>query len=164
MSFGSRDLSGLGIGRGSVRPSMKVVEAFFDRKAVQSRVDPAKRRVLSRFGAAVRGIARARIIQGDGSSRPGESPRSHTGLLKRFIFFSYDRERESVIIGPEKIAGRAGVDVPHVLEYGGTAIARRGLRTRRFRMKARPYMNPALEKTLPRLPQMWKNSVAIKPR
>ena len=78
---------------------------FFDRAAVVRAVDQATRRNLSRFGAYVRQRAKTSIRRPPKTatvriSRPGRPPYSHTGLLKRFIFFAYDADRQSVVIGP----------------------------------------------------------------
>ena len=77
--------------------------SFFDSKAVTGAVDKATRRVLSRFGAFVRRGAKSSIRKRKRVSKPGEQPSSHTGLLKKFIFFGYDRSRSSVVIGPARL-------------------------------------------------------------
>jgi phage gpG-like protein len=138
---------------------MVTKEMFFDRKAVARRVDRAARRVFSRFGAYVRTTAKHSIRKRKRVSRPGEPPSSHTGLLRRFIFFGYDRDRRSVVIGPMPLTGRIG-DAPHALEYGGpSAVRGRRGRKRRVRIAARPYMRPAFENEQPKLPAMWAGSV-----
>jgi hypothetical protein len=135
---------------------------FFDSKAVRSAVDRTTRRVLSRFGAFVRTAAKHSIRKRKRISAPGEPPSSHTGLLRRFIFFGYDRGRRSVVIGPERANRKIG-DAPAALEYGGTSTVVEGLRNRRrkrsIRIAARPYMGPAFEQEKPKLPAMWRSSV-----
>jgi len=137
-------------------------QMFFDSKAVTGAVDRATRRVFSRFGAFVRRGARSSIRKRKRISAPGEPPSSHTGLLRRFIFFGYDRQRRSVVIGPQRLNQKIG-DAPQALEHGGTSTIVEGLRghrrKRRVRMKARPYMGPAFEKEQPKLPAMWAGSV-----
>ena len=76
---------------------------FFDRQAVISKVDAATRRVLSRFGAFVRRSAKSSIRKRKKAAPPGQPPSSHTGLLKKFIFFGYDADRRSVVIGPTRL-------------------------------------------------------------
>ncbi len=131
---------------------------FFDRKAIQSKVDAASRRVFSKFGAFVRQRARTSIRRKKGKSAPaGSPPYSHTGLLRKFIFFAWDASRESVVIGPALLSGRPSAPtIPEVLEHGGSERAPRGGTTR---YAARPFMVPAFEAEKPRLPQMWKDSV-----
>ena len=137
-------------------------QMFFDSKAVTSAVDKASRRVLSRFGAYVRTTARHSIRSRKATSRPGKPPSSHTGLLRRFTYFGYDRQRRSVVIGPQRLNRKAG-DAPAALEHGGVSTVVEGLRhrrrKRRVRIAARPFMGPAFEKEKPKLPAMWRNSV-----
>ncbi|GIW81494.1 MAG: hypothetical protein KatS3mg105_3301 [Gemmatales bacterium] len=133
---------------------------FFDRKKVIDAVDRATRRNLSKFGAFVRRRARSSIRKRKrGVSSPGNPPFSHTGLLKNFIFFAYQPDRRSVIIGPAKLNKRG--DIPHILEFGGnqTVFNRRDNTRMRVFIQARPYMRPAFEKELEKLPSLWANSV-----
>ena len=163
-------------------------EMFFDRRAVRRAVDRARQKALSKAGAFVRTAARSRIRPARqmslgemtseeraahqkytriarqkgrpppkrprASSKPGESPRSQTGLLKRFIFFGYDQATDTVVIGPAKLGGRK--NAPEVLEYGGHVTLKSG---RDAFIEPRPYMGPALEQELDRLPRLWANSV-----
>lgn len=141
---------------------MVTKQMFFDRKAVTSRLDRTTRKVLSRFGAFVRTGARHSIRKRKGVSKPGEPPSSHTGLLRNFIFFGYDRDRRSVVIGPQRLNQKVG-DAPHALEYGGPSAVVEGprgrRRKRRIKVAARPFMGPAFEREKPKLPAMWANSV-----
>jgi len=137
-------------------------QTFFDRKAVRSAVDRTTRRVLSRFGAFVRRAAKSSIRKRKRVSAPGEPPSSHTGLLKKFIFFGYDRPRRSVVIGPQRLNQKIG-DAPAALEHGGTSTVIEGLRGKRkkrhVKIKARPYMGPAFEQEKPKLAAMWAGSI-----
>jgi len=126
---------------------------FFDRAKVKGAVDAATAKVLSKFGAFVRQRARSSIRQARGSSRPGEPPHGHVGLLRRLILFGYDAQRQTVVIGPMPL--RQGSDAPRLLEFGGTA--RRGSKTLHYR--ARAFMGPALEAQRSKLPPMWAGSV-----
>ena len=141
---------------------MVTKQMFFDRKSVTGAVDKAARKVFSRFGAFVRRGAKSSIRKRKRTSSPGEPPSSHAGLLKRLIYFGYDRQRRSVVIGPQRLNQKAG-DAPAALEYGGTSTVVEGLRhrrkKRRVRIKARPYMGPAFQKEQPKLPAMWAGSV-----
>jgi len=141
---------------------MVTKQMFFDRKAVTGALDRATRKVLSKFGAFVRTGARHSIRKRKGVSAPGEPPSSHTGLLRNFIFFGYDRDRRSVVIGPQRLNQKVG-DAPHALEHGGTSTVVEGLRgrrrKRRIRIAARPFMGPAFEREKPKLPAMWVDSV-----
>lgn len=134
-------------------------QLFFDRQAVISKVDAASRKVLSKFGAFVRRSAKSSIRKRKKPAPPGSPPSSHTGLLKKFIFFGYDTEARSVVIGPTRLNQKGRGEAPPLLEYGGkTTLKRRGKR-KRTTYKARPYMGPAFEKEKPQLPAMWRGSV-----
>jgi len=137
----------------------EIKQLFFDRRAVTTRMEPAKRKVLSRFGAFVRRTAKGSIRRRKKPAPPESPPSSHTGLLRKFIFFGFDRDRHSVVIGPVRLDRRGRGEAPSLLEYGGqTTLVRRGKR-RRTTYKARPYMGPAFEKEQPKLPAMWLDSV-----
>ena len=139
---------------------LNVKKMFFTSKAVLSVTDRATRRVLSKFGAYVRRTAKSSIRQRKAISSPGSPPSSHTGLLKRFILFGYDPSKRSVVIGPLRLTRGGRGDAPRALEEGGTTqVVRRG-RKKRVKIKARPFMGPAMEKEKPKLPQMWRNSVS----
>ena len=132
---------------------------FFNSPKVIAAMDKATRRVLSRFGAFVRQRAKSSIRKRKKPSAPGSPPSSHVGLLKKFIWFSYEPRRRSVVIGPARLGGRNRGDAPSLLEYGGTTTIRRRKRRRMVHIRARPYMGPAFEKERVRLPVLWKNSV-----
>jgi hypothetical protein len=137
----------------------EIKRMFFDRQAVISKVDAATRRVLSKFGAFVRRSAKSSIRKRKKPAPPGQPPSSHTGLLKKFIFFGYDADRRSVVIGPTRLNQKGRGEAPPLLEYGGKAtLVRRG-KKKRVTYQARPYMGPAFEKEKPQLPAMWRGSV-----
>jgi hypothetical protein len=130
---------------------------FFDRPAVTTAVKRATRRVLSRFGAFVRRGARSSIRKRRAISQPGSPPSSHTGLLKRNIFFVYEPRRANVVIGPILLNGAS--DAPALLEHGGNVTRRRRDKRVRMTYRPRPFMGPAFERERPKLPAMWKDSV-----
>jgi len=134
---------------------------FFDAPKVVRAVDRATRQVLSKFGAYVRRGAKSSIRKRKRSAAAGSPPSSHTGLLKRFIYFGYDPDKQSVVIGPTK--QNRGSSIPETLEHGGTATIvrrRRGKRTTtRVKIAPRPFMGPAMDRELPKLPAMWRDSV-----
>ncbi len=146
---------------------MRMKNLFFTSKAVTSRVDAATRRVLSKFGAFVRRTAKGSIRKRKKASVPGQPPSSHTGLLKKFIWFGYEPNEHSVVIGPAKLTSK-NTDAPENLEHGGTVILTetkwigRGKKKRQKRnvhIAARPFMGPAMDKELPKLPSLWDGSV-----
>ncbi|HET6441924.1 MAG TPA: hypothetical protein VFH53_06055 [Phycisphaerae bacterium] len=185
LSPGRRGRLDVASGRGGPGAlGMRIKELFFSTDAVKRAVDGATRKVLSRFGAFVMTTARQSIKKapyavrkkpgrertdfGKKISKPGKPPFSQTGLLKKFIYFSYDASSRSVVVGPERIGGKG--EAPELLEYGGWARRpvgrRRKGRTGRsmatVEYKARPFMGPALERDEPKLPDMWRDSVRMK--
>jgi len=133
---------------------------FFTAQRVIEAMDAATRRVLSRFGAYVRRRARSSIRRGGKRghpSKPGKPPKSWTGLLKNHIYFVFDPQQESVIIGPAKL--NTGTEAPQVLEYGGTTNIETKKQTVRVKIKPRPYMRPAFEKELPNLNRLWQDVI-----
>jgi hypothetical protein len=138
---------------------MRLKELFFDTKNIRSAVDRTTRAVLSKFGAFVRRTARSSIRKRKKTSAPGQPPSSHTGLLKRFIWFGYEPSRRSVVIGPARLTQGNRGEAPENLEYGGMATVTRRKRKRRARIRPRPFMRPALEKERKQLPSLWANSI-----
>ncbi len=140
--------------------TMQVKTLFFDKQTVLRAVDQAKRAVLSKAGAFIRTTAKHSIRKRKGPAPPGKPPHSHTGLLKRFIFFGYDPASDSVVVGP---VGFKRSTAPHVLEFGGKSEVRYRRRGKVVKTRAtiaeRPYMGPALEKERPKLPKRWAGSV-----
>lgn len=136
---------------------------FFDRAKVTRAMSDATRRALSKAGAFVRTTAKGLIRSGKGVSKPGSPPKSHVGLLKKFLFFAYDERSRSVVIGPMLLTEKTG-EAPSLLEYGGLAKRRRRNTDREFlyTYKARPYMGPALEKNVGKIPSTFQNSITAK--
>jgi len=132
---------------------------FFDTKAIRRHVDRATRRVLSRFGAFVRRTAKQSIRKRKAPSPPGTPPSSHTGLLRKFIWFGYDPGRRRVVIGPARLSRKGRGEAPSLLEYGGSTMVQRGGKRRRARIRPRPFMGPAMANEQPKLPAMWRDSV-----
>ncbi len=103
---------------------------------------------LGHAGAAIRMAARRSIKRGGGKSQEGTPPHTRKGRLKNAIMYAVERERQSVVIGPDvEMAGAAG----KAHEFGG--------RYRKENYPKRPFMGPALEKLRSRIPSMWAKSV-----
>ena len=138
-------------------------DMFFDSRRVRRAVDRAKRSVLSKAGAFVRRRARQLIRPRRRSARPGEPPSSHTGLLRRFIYFGYERESESVVVGPVPFPGRQPygprTTVPEVLETGGTVTAAEDGEQVTRNYPGHPFMSPALEAERDNFADLWSDSV-----
>tara|TARA_R110000803_G_scaffold34016_4_gene74449 strand:+ start:1888 stop:2289 length:402 start_codon:yes stop_codon:yes gene_type:complete len=125
---------------------MPANSVFFNTREIDSSLDKAEKRVLSRFGFETRKDAKSSMRRRRQPSGEGSPPRVVTGLLKRFIFFSYDRFKKSVVTGPARITGFKGAgDAPEALEHGKLN---------------RPFMTPAFTRQLDEhMPDMWKNSI-----
>jgi hypothetical protein len=140
----------------------KAKKFFFDTPRVMKAVDEGTRKALSKFGAFVRTRAKSSIRTSKKISEPGQPPKSHTGLLKRFIYFAYEPVNRSVVIGPTLLNQKTSRTALPALEYGGMTTVSAGRRLkhkRRVRIEARPFMNPAFEKELKQVPELLKNSV-----
>mgnify|MGYP001319994058 CR=1 FL=1 len=140
---------------------------FFDTAKVAKAVSNSTRKVLSKFGAFVRTTARHSIRKRKAVSQPGQPPSSHVGLLKKLIYFGYDKLRRSVVIGPTALHG---AEAPPLLEYGGRTRVKSRTRLRQgyagqegrnvmATYRPRPFMGPAFEREKPKLPAMWANSI-----
>lgn len=144
--------------------TMNMKSFFLDRRRVMRYASRAKRREGMRAGGLIRAIARRSLRKRKRYSRPGEPPSSHHGLLKRLLYFAWDPSTESIVIGPQPIARIMGGQVPGVLEHGGVLHhrrRRRGGKIRRYtaHYEPRPYMAPAIEKAIPRIPRYWRNAI-----
>jgi len=149
-----------------------VSSAFTDDARIARAVDRARMRAQRPAAAWIRVAARRSIRRRKGYSRPGRTPHSHTGLLKRGIYFAWDRATRTTVIGPVRAPGAEGHGrVPEALEHGGTIYQKRRRRDRRTgrvtvrRYRAhyqpRPYMRPALRKAIQRgiLPRGWRDAI-----
>lgn len=103
---------------------------FFDQPAVIRAMDRATVKVFNRFSATTRLIAR-RSIRAIGkkgaASKPGQPPKSRTGLLREHIYYSYDPGAKSVVIGAALFARSSWAQ--STLEHGGTIRKKNPRRT-----------------------------------
>lgn len=126
-------------------------------------IRPARQKPLSELPSRVRhdylqrlalfrkGLLRSRPKRPLAHSRPGEPPRSVTGLLKHNIFFEYDPQAHSVVIGPAVLPGIGGATVLTALEFGGT-VNDDG---HNVFLQPRPFMRPAFDAELPHVLDLW---------
>lgn len=160
------------IGTALDRATKNVLSRFgaYVRRTARTSIKPARRVALGSLSSEQRKSFRIRtaIAKRKGQtlprlpyavSAPGQPPRSRTGLLRKFIFFSFDPIKNSVVVGPVLLATPTGA--PEHLEHGGTAKIAVGqdMKTRRVKIEARPYMGPAFQKNLPAVPSMWRDAV-----
>jgi hypothetical protein len=153
----------------------KVKSLFFDQSVVAKLIDKKTKKALSKVGAYIRRRAQTSIRYKDKPSRPGQPPHGHrserftrtnrkTGKrrsvspLRELIFFAYNPDTKSVVVGPVVFAGARKSDylVPSVIEKGGlVSLFSRG-KKRRARYRPRPFMRPALLAELPNIPNEFK--------
>jgi hypothetical protein len=146
--------------------NVQIKKMFFDRAAVMDKVPPAKRKALSKIGAFIRQRARSRMRKRKKASAPGSPPSVHVGKLKDLLYFSYDPQAESVVVGPVKY--REG-EAPNLNEFGGTAQRRHWLRREKkfggpkyaAKYPSRPFMAPALKESQgnAKLTDAWRDSI-----
>jgi hypothetical protein len=145
---------------GSMNKSLyQIKELFFDRPGIIKKVNAAVLKKLNHIGGLIRKTARNSIKSEKGPSDPGKPPHSHTGLLKDHIYYGYDETNDSVVVGPCLL--NRGTDAPHVLEYGGTGVVKRGpwRRGKRKQFRARPFMQPALDANKDNISKILENSL-----
>lgn len=132
-----------------------IQRTFFTSNEVLKALDKKTRSALSKFGAFVRTRARSSIRKRKKASEPGSPPSSHVGTLKKLLFFGYDAQSKSVVVGPVPFRGPAVA--PALLEYGGQAIQQqKGKPSRRLFYRPRPFMQPALKAELPKFAGLFK--------
>jgi hypothetical protein len=131
-----------------------VKQAFFDSSKVTKSLDRATKKALSKFGAFVRQRSRSSIRSRKKVSMPGQPPSSHVGTLKKLIFFAYESEQKTVVIGPTPFGKGTA---PSLLESGGIAVSRNG---KRLNYRPRPFMKPAFDTELAKKPaEFWKDEM-----
>lgn len=81
-------------------------------------------------------------------SKPGEPPRMHEGLIKKFTYFTYDPESRSTVVGPAGLDRPTGA--PETLEKGGYVTTKNG----RARVAKRPFTKPSFDEHVGKLPRL----------
>lgn len=156
---------------------------FFDRGAVIAAVGKARATVMGKAGAFIRRTAQFSIRPRKRPSKPGQPPTNQTGLLRQHIYFQYDPETRSVVVGPAKAPSKkmSNRPIPSILEFGGDVQvleqqlsgglwvrggdprfkhgASRPTRTRTATIAPRPFMRPALEKNRDKIAKFWQNAL-----
>ncbi len=140
-------------------------ELFFDRAKITDAFLRGRKVALSKIGAFL--MVRARSLTGHSSrksAQPGQPPRKHAGTLSEKIFFAaQDSSYQTIAVGPFVFQHRHDdeVDVPGLLEEGGTTtIYSRGKKVRANYHKF-PFMGPSLEEAVRnnKLSEAWRNVV-----
>jgi hypothetical protein len=118
----------------------KFKNGFFDRGRVLEAMDAATFREMKRMGALTRTVAKRSMVKRKGASLPGRPPHEHVGTIDRLLFFAYDYQSESMVVGP---VGFSGSTVLRDLEYGKKASGKLG-----GAIAPRPFMRPAMSVAL----------------
>lgn len=144
----------------------------FVRRSARSSIRPPRRLTIADLDADRRVAYEARVVAAAkagrpkprlpfASSKPGEPPRTPTGVLRKSVQFVYDRGSKSVVIGP--VALNRGTEAPRTLEYGGPAVVVRRVDGQRqsqtVRIEPRPFMRPALVANLAVIPEQFRDSI-----
>jgi hypothetical protein len=141
---------------------LDVIHSFFDKEKVVKALNRAEREALSKFGSFVWKRSRTSIVKRKRISRPGSPPSGHgRQLLRKNIFFAYEPEKHSVVIGPARLGGE-GREILRRIELGGVARGRVNHRTRAtvaMTYRPRPFMGPALKAEATNFPNLWANTV-----
>lgn len=128
----------------SIGATMKLIWNPKPVRDVQERRGAA---ALKSTGGWIRKDSRRSIKKGTRNNKksiPGRPPLSHTKELKSQIFFAYQQNTQSVIIGPQRLVKRSS-DAPRALEMGGPSTTSAG---KKIMVRKRPYMVPALNKAI----------------
>ena len=146
---------------GRLLPDIKV-DQFFDRKHIEKQMTKAEVQYYRESGATTRRIGQRSMRRVKNSrliSNPGNPPYAKQGGLRDGIRFGWDMRRRSVAIGPVVWRGgysKSGSTIPSILEHGGVLFNHRSGRDATYR--PRPYMGPARDKVIPRLPGIYQRA------
>lgn len=108
--------------------TFRMKSLFFDRKLVLDRIGAGAAKTLSKIGGTIRKTAQRSMRYRKKPSAKGTPPSAHKDnprgpLLRDKLWFAYEPERMSVVIGPVSLGqarGATGPTVPEVQEFGGT--------------------------------------------
>ena len=97
--------------------------AKFDGAKIRAAADKGSLEGLYRSAGLLMRIARQRIqFRRRTISTPGNPPYQHTkgkSSFRHTIQFAVDRQNLTAYVGPQKVSGKVGKDVPKTLEFGG---------------------------------------------
>lgn len=133
---------------------VKLKKLFFTESSVIKMLGRKRARALSRFGAAVRSHAQRSMRPRKGRAPAGVAPHAHGNkLLRKLLFFAFDGSN-SVVVGPILKRSTAVFGIPRTHEKGGIIQGKTGA----ARYPARPYMQPAGAKYLPKIKEWYANA------
>ncbi len=109
---------------GTLRNNLHVKEWFLDREEVIQLIGRRQAFVFTKFGLSTMRKDRRSQKFRVGPSLPGQPPHAHNPhpYVRKFTYFSYDPNKNSVVIGPYLLPGKRKTKsiqtVPETLEYG----------------------------------------------
>ena len=137
---------------------MNMKDWFFDRAHVLAVVDKDKLKPLRKAGGSIRLTAqRSMRRRKKGFSQPGQPPFSKQGLIRDFTFFAYDKDSDSVVVGP---VGFKRAIVPALHEFGGSQTVYHKGKSEVAKYPKRPYMKPALDKNINKIPEAFQDFIS----
>ena len=160
------------------------IKTNFRRRAVKKAMDKANFTSLGRAGAFVRTIMmnsikkrnkpkkrvggrKRKLLKSEQPSTPGSPPKTEAPArkLRKAILFELSPQKDDVAIGPT-FGGFGKIGAIH--EEGKTVVGKQFFNAPDGRRRSkkvlrtypkRPFAKPALDKSTPRLPKLWANSV-----
>ncbi len=152
---------------------------FFDQKAIIKAMDKASRKAQSKMGAFIRRRAKSSLKYKDTSAVSGSPPFVHQGRrftrktkrkgietqrpaspLRELLFFAYDVDKKTTIIGPAVWSSSKVKGVPGILEKGGSgSVLDQGVR-KSASFAPHPFMMPALKAELPNFRELLRGSIS----
>lgn len=143
----------------------KVKSLFFDRKRVLDAVGKAAAKSLGKVGGKIRLTAQRSMryrksvpkkapwggwyVPGSPKGTPpfARKDTKRGPLLRKMLFYAYEPERLSVIIGPAGMSAKFGTNtVPHVQEFGGRISRMVPVKRKRPGRKASPAQSAAFQR------------------
>jgi len=94
---------------------------FFSEARVMARLAPAEREYLERLGSWIRLTAQRSMRYRKRPSDPGQPPSAHResgALLRQHIYYAFDPQTRTVVVGAQVFNMREGWNVPWVQEHG----------------------------------------------
>lgn len=124
------------------------VRLDFGDEPLMGAVKYANRKAMRGVGAYVRRVAANSVHRSRSASAAGTPPHTRRGLLKNSILFGVEGDGRSVVIGPAR--SFVGISMT-AHEFGGMYRGRK--------YPKRELMGPALMKSAPELPKLWKDAI-----
>lgn len=138
---------------------VKIKRQFFRKDTVGRYLKRKTFKVLNMFGGNVRKTAQRSMRSKKGIAPKGQPPYAHEKkLLRKLLFYSLDKNSESVVVGPLKLQKTSKLGVPKLLEEGGKIAAQENGRTVVKSYDAHPYMIPAFNLFVPKVAGWYKNT------